>query len=76
LYKPKLEKTCCPQYCIRLDTLKFQISKSQKLVKKKMEKYLKEVQTTDDVNPLEVQIFFRNFVHFILYSYFLFFCSK
>jgi len=39
-YKPKVDISCCPQNTIRLRSLEFKISKSQKKVLKKMEKYL------------------------------------
>uniref|UniRef100_A0AAV2JKY4 Arginyl-tRNA--protein transferase 1 n=1 Tax=Knipowitschia caucasica TaxID=637954 RepID=A0AAV2JKY4_KNICA len=40
VYKPILNKTCCPQYTIRCHTLKFQPSKSHKKIVKKMNKFL------------------------------------
>jgi arginine-tRNA-protein transferase len=40
LYKPNLENTCCPTYTIRLDVLKFEASKGQLKVIKKMQKFL------------------------------------
>jgi len=40
LYKPNNRKTCCPQYTIRLDVERFKPSKSQKRVKKRMERFL------------------------------------
>ncbi|TNN33465.1 Arginyl-tRNA--protein transferase 1 [Liparis tanakae] len=40
VYKPTLDKTCCPQYTIRCHALKFQPSKSHKKVLKKMSKFL------------------------------------
>lgn len=39
-YKPALDKTCCPQYCIRCDAKNFQLSLSQRKVLKKMNKFL------------------------------------
>ncbi|KAI8356570.1 arginine-tRNA-protein transferase [Choanephora cucurbitarum] len=41
LYKPDLEKSCCPQYTIRLDASKFNMTKSQKKVVAKFNKYIK-----------------------------------
>uniref|UniRef100_A0A8C2XRW8 Arginyl-tRNA--protein transferase 1 n=1 Tax=Cyclopterus lumpus TaxID=8103 RepID=A0A8C2XRW8_CYCLU len=40
VYKPKLDKTCCPQYTIRCHALKFQPSKSHKKVLKKISKFI------------------------------------
>ncbi|XP_061914597.1 arginyl-tRNA--protein transferase 1 isoform X3 [Entelurus aequoreus] len=40
VYKPILNKTCCPQYTIRCDPVKFQPSKSHKKILKKMIKFL------------------------------------
>ena len=39
-YKPTMNMTCCPQYTIKCDTLKFKLSKSQKKVIKRVNKYL------------------------------------
>lgn len=41
LYKPSMDKTCCPQYTIRQPCQKFKISKSQKKCLRKMTQYLK-----------------------------------
>uniref|UniRef100_A0A8C4NX94 Arginyl-tRNA--protein transferase 1 n=1 Tax=Dicentrarchus labrax TaxID=13489 RepID=A0A8C4NX94_DICLA len=40
VYKPIMNKTCCPQYTIRCHALKFQPSKSHKKILKKMSKFL------------------------------------
>ncbi|XP_041921571.1 arginyl-tRNA--protein transferase 1 isoform X4 [Alosa sapidissima] len=40
VYKPIMNKTCCPQYTIRCHALKFQPSKSHKKILKKMNKFL------------------------------------
>ncbi|KAM6997504.1 arginyl-tRNA--protein transferase 1 isoform 2-T2 [Tautogolabrus adspersus] len=40
VYKPIMNKTCCPQYTIRCHVLKFQPSKSHKKVLKKMSKFI------------------------------------
>nr|XP_040034740.1 arginyl-tRNA--protein transferase 1 isoform X3 [Gasterosteus aculeatus aculeatus] len=40
VYKPKMNKTCCPQYTIRCHALKFQPSKSHKKVLKKISKFI------------------------------------
>ena len=41
LYKPIMRETCCPAYTIRLDAQKFEISKSQSKVLRRMKNYLK-----------------------------------
>ncbi|XP_078436481.1 arginine-tRNA protein transferase 1 [Wolffia australiana] len=40
LYKPEMDRTCCPSYTIRLKASDFVPSKEQKRVLKKMERYL------------------------------------
>uniref|UniRef100_A0A3P8ZWF9 Arginyl-tRNA--protein transferase 1 n=1 Tax=Esox lucius TaxID=8010 RepID=A0A3P8ZWF9_ESOLU len=40
VYKPIMNKTCCPQYTIRCHALNFQPSKTHKKVLKKMSKFL------------------------------------
>ncbi|KAI8066115.1 arginine-tRNA-protein transferase [Thamnidium elegans] len=40
-YKPDLEKSCCPQYTIRLDATQFNITKSQKKILNKFNRYVK-----------------------------------
>lgn len=40
LYRPVLHKTCCPSYAIRLMVEGFQISKSQRQVLRRFERYL------------------------------------
>ncbi|XP_055327930.1 arginyl-tRNA--protein transferase 1-like isoform X2 [Paramacrobiotus metropolitanus] len=40
IYKPVMKKTCCPQYAIRCEALKFQPTKSQKKVLRRMYNYL------------------------------------
>ncbi|KAI9357831.1 arginine-tRNA-protein transferase [Pilaira anomala] len=40
-YKPDLEKSCCPQYTIRLNATQFSITKSQKKVLNKFNRYVK-----------------------------------
>ena len=42
VYKPTLDKTCCPQYTIKCDSLKFKPNKSHKKVIKAVNKYLKD----------------------------------
>ncbi|CAJ0962852.1 unnamed protein product, partial [Mesorhabditis belari] len=41
LYKPTMDKTCCPQYTIRLDVTKFKLSRTQRKVLRAMNDYLK-----------------------------------
>ncbi len=40
VYKPVMDKTCCPQYAIKCDVLNFKLNKSHKKVIKKVNKYL------------------------------------
>lgn len=40
LYKPSMEKTCCPQYTIRCNALDFRISRSQKKVLRNFSEFL------------------------------------
>ncbi|KAJ4807010.1 Arginyl-tRNA--protein transferase [Rhynchospora pubera] len=40
VYKPEMDKTCCPQYTIRLKASNFTPSKEQERVLKKMQRYL------------------------------------
>ena len=40
VYRPVMDRTCCPQYVIRTDVRKFRPSKSQRAVLKKLHKYL------------------------------------
>lgn len=49
-YKPIMDKTCCPMYTISCQAAKFRLSKSQKAVLKKMNRYLLEGQG-DGGNP-------------------------
>uniref|UniRef100_A0A3Q3WGF6 Arginyl-tRNA--protein transferase 1 n=1 Tax=Mola mola TaxID=94237 RepID=A0A3Q3WGF6_MOLML len=42
VYKPIMNKTCCPQYTIRCHALKFQPSKSHKKILKKMNKFISQ----------------------------------
>ena len=39
-YKPIMNRTCCPLYTIKCEALEFQLSKSQKVVMKKLNRYL------------------------------------
>ncbi|KAI8391164.1 arginine-tRNA-protein transferase [Radiomyces spectabilis] len=40
VYKPDLRKSCCPQYTIRLDAQEFKISKSQRKVLNKFNRFI------------------------------------
>ncbi|XP_019953162.2 arginyl-tRNA--protein transferase 1 isoform X4 [Paralichthys olivaceus] len=56
VYKPIMNKTCCPQYTIRCHALKFQPSKSHKKILKKMSKFISngELPTgQDDAEPMD-----------------------
>ncbi|KAL7990555.1 hypothetical protein Chor_013985 [Crotalus horridus] len=55
VYKPTMNRTCCPQYTIRCQVLHFQPSKSQKKVLKKMLKFLikGEHKADVEVDPME-----------------------
>ncbi|KAK8736421.1 hypothetical protein OTU49_004992, partial [Cherax quadricarinatus] len=39
-YKPTMDRTCCPMYTIKCDTLEFKLSKSQKKILKRIHRYL------------------------------------
>ncbi|VEN52608.1 unnamed protein product [Callosobruchus maculatus] len=41
-YKPTMDETCCPQYTIKCDVQNFSLSKSQKKVIKKFNKYVQD----------------------------------
>ncbi|CEP12212.1 hypothetical protein [Parasitella parasitica] len=47
LYKPDLEKSCCPQYTIRLHANRFNATKSQKKIINKFSRYIKGVWDPD-----------------------------
>nr|XP_020460194.1 arginyl-tRNA--protein transferase 1 isoform X4 [Monopterus albus] len=56
VYKPIMNRTCCPQYTIRCHALKFQPSKSHKKILKKMSKFLSKGQLPkeqDDDEPMD-----------------------
>ncbi|XP_010773045.1 arginyl-tRNA--protein transferase 1 [Notothenia coriiceps] len=48
VYKPTLNKTCCPQYTIRCHATKFQPSKSHKKVLKKISKFISKGEMPKD----------------------------
>ncbi|XP_053983183.1 arginyl-tRNA--protein transferase 1 isoform X1 [Hylaeus volcanicus] len=48
-YKPHMDQTCCPAYTIRCEALKFNISKSQKKILKRMGKFLRNELQNDDI---------------------------
>ncbi|KAJ8418069.1 hypothetical protein AAFF_G00137780 [Aldrovandia affinis] len=55
VYKPTMDKTCCPQYTIRCHILNFQPSKAHKKILKKMSKFLckGEMPAECDGEPME-----------------------
>ncbi|XP_042342098.1 arginyl-tRNA--protein transferase 1-like [Plectropomus leopardus] len=56
VYKPKMNKTCCPQYTIRCHALKFQPTKSHKKILKKINKYISKGELPkiqDDGEPMD-----------------------
>ncbi|XP_078420911.1 arginyl-tRNA--protein transferase 1 isoform X4 [Cetorhinus maximus] len=55
VYKPTMNRTCCPQYTIRCHILDFKLSKSSKKVLKKMMRFLSkgEVVKGSDVEPMD-----------------------
>ncbi|XP_063730986.1 arginyl-tRNA--protein transferase 1 isoform X3 [Eleginops maclovinus] len=48
VYKPKMNKTCCPQYTIRCHATHFQPSKSHKKVLKKISKFISKGELPKD----------------------------
>ncbi|VDO88474.1 unnamed protein product [Heligmosomoides polygyrus] len=70
MYKPTMDKTCCPQYTIRLDSTKFMLSRSQRRVLRQMNEFLKsgtkprsrvreEAPITAEVSPLPIRSIFE-----------------
>jgi len=55
LYKPSNKKACCPNYTIRLDITKFEISASQKKVKRKVERYFAGQYDTEEKEEKDKQ---------------------
>ncbi|XP_070696874.1 arginyl-tRNA--protein transferase 1 isoform X2 [Pempheris klunzingeri] len=55
VYKPTMNKTCCPQYTIRCHAMKFQPSKSHKKILKKMSKFISkgELPKGQDGEPMD-----------------------
>ncbi|KFO85655.1 Arginyl-tRNA--protein transferase 1, partial [Buceros rhinoceros silvestris] len=55
VYKPIMNQTCCPQYTIRCQALRFQTSKSHKKVLKKMLKFLSkgDVSKASEEEPVD-----------------------
>uniref|UniRef100_UPI0037E7FB77 arginyl-tRNA--protein transferase 1 isoform X1 n=1 Tax=Semicossyphus pulcher TaxID=241346 RepID=UPI0037E7FB77 len=56
VYKPIMNKTCCPQYTIRCHALKFQPSKSHKKILKKISKFVSKGELPkgqDDGEPMD-----------------------
>ncbi|XP_968074.1 arginyl-tRNA--protein transferase 1 isoform X1 [Tribolium castaneum] len=62
-YKPLMNEICCPMYTIKCDALNFQLSKSQKKVIKKFNKFLKDGVLNKNTNPQECQDNISEFVH-------------
>ena len=55
LYKPVLHKTCCPSYTIRLEVEAFQISKNQRQVLRRFERYLSTGSVLVESSNMETQ---------------------
>uniref|UniRef100_G1NG48 Arginyl-tRNA--protein transferase 1 n=1 Tax=Meleagris gallopavo TaxID=9103 RepID=G1NG48_MELGA len=53
VYKPIMNQTCCPQYTIRCQALRFQTSKSHKKVLKKMLKFISKGDVSKAVSEEE-----------------------
>uniref|UniRef100_A0A8B9MC34 Arginyl-tRNA--protein transferase 1 n=1 Tax=Accipiter nisus TaxID=211598 RepID=A0A8B9MC34_9AVES len=53
VYKPIMNQTCCPQYTIRCQALRFQTSKSHKKVLKKMLKFISKGDVSKGVSEEE-----------------------
>nr|CAH7763150.1 unnamed protein product [Callosobruchus chinensis] len=67
-YKPTMDETCCPQYTIKCDVQHFSLSKSQKKVIKKFNKYVqdgilnkkdRDISNMEEVNLQEQLIDFK-----------------
>ncbi|XP_051936443.1 arginyl-tRNA--protein transferase 1 isoform X3 [Hippocampus zosterae] len=54
VYKPIMNKTCCPQYTIRCHAAKFQPTKSHKKILKKINKYICKGILTKESEPGEL----------------------
>lgn len=55
-YKPDIEKSCCPLYTPRLDNAEFVISKSQKKVMKRFNKYINGERDGKEDKNLEIEV--------------------
>ncbi|KAM9285509.1 arginyl-tRNA--protein transferase 1 isoform 1-T1 [Morus bassanus] len=59
VYKPIMNQTCCPQYTIRCQALRFQTSKSHKKVLKKMLKFISKgdvLKVVSEEEPMDSHI--------------------
>ncbi|XP_034040227.1 arginyl-tRNA--protein transferase 1 isoform X1 [Thalassophryne amazonica] len=54
VYKPTMNKTCCPQYAIRCHALKFQPTKSHKKILKMMSKFISKGELHKEQTNVEV----------------------
>ncbi|XP_066584197.1 arginyl-tRNA--protein transferase 1-like isoform X3 [Prorops nasuta] len=54
-YKPTMDQTCCPMYTIKCEALKFQITKSQKKILKRMTNFLRNELKKDDMDTSSFQ---------------------
>ncbi|XP_044252982.1 arginyl-tRNA--protein transferase 1 isoform X1 [Tribolium madens] len=61
-YKPLMNEICCPMYTIKCDALNFQLSKSQKKVIKKFNKFLKDGVLHKNTNYQDCQDSISEFV--------------
>ncbi|OAY71666.1 Arginyl-tRNA--protein transferase 2 [Ananas comosus] len=52
LYKPEMERTCCPSYTIRLKASDFVPSKEQARVQKRMQRFLDDVKDEDSKDEM------------------------
>lgn len=51
-YKPVMEMTCCPLYTIRCEALNIKLSKSQKKILKRVNKFLSEPSVHEKTNDI------------------------
>ena len=64
VYKPSMKQTCCPQYPIRCNSLDFKLSRSQKKVIKKVNRFLntgvrpgpKDSDSADGIANMETEV--------------------
>ncbi|KAL0094775.1 arginine-tRNA-protein transferase [Phycomyces blakesleeanus] len=53
LYKPNLERSCCPQYTIRLNAVEYKQTKSQRKVVNKLNRFLEGDWAPKDTNSMD-----------------------